>query len=192
MKSNQNNLNTQSLIIIRYQKHFLANNILGRKVSLLQPDFMNKISNKLFPTEIKMNFILHHFGEWLSGLRRYIQNREIPSSNPTARSVGLGVLTLLQSSRWPSGRIHNMGEKHRVAKAVSLSVAQSWSWSNQMNDKKRIRGDKRNFTTNESSNKNHSRILKLFMNKHFYNTILTNVHPTMELVTESLKINWAF
>ena len=125
MKSNQNNLNTQSLILICYQKHFLTNNILGKEVSLLQPDFMNKISNKLFPTEIKMNFILHHFGEWLSGLRRYIQNLEIPSSNPTARSVGLGVLTLLQSSRWPSGRIHNMSEKHRVAKAVSLSVAQS-------------------------------------------------------------------
>ena len=79
-----------------------------------------------------------------------------------ARVAAFTVSELLwEKKRGRMGRIHNMSEKHRVTKAVSLSVAQSCSQASQMNDKKRIRGGKRNFTTNEPPNKNHSRILKL-------------------------------
>ena len=45
-----------------------------------------------------------------------------------ARVAAFTVSELLwEKKRGRMDRIHNMSEKHRVTKAVSLSVAQSWS-----------------------------------------------------------------
>ena len=43
-------------------------------------------------------------GESLSGLKRHIQCREITGLSPTGRLAGFRDTTLLQGSRWPSGR----------------------------------------------------------------------------------------
>ena len=52
-------------------------------------------------------FLVHFWGEWHSGITRYIQNRKVSGSNPLMRWVILWEPTLLRCSRWTSGPTWN-------------------------------------------------------------------------------------
>ena len=48
------------------------------------------------------------WGEWLSGLRRYISNWKFPGLNPTGLFVGFWNPTSLRDTRWPTGQSCNI------------------------------------------------------------------------------------
>ena len=83
--------------------------------------------------------ILGLLGEWLSGKRRYFENRKDPGSNPARCSAGLWDSTSLRGSQRLSGRTGiKYSDSHRVGEAAPSTVAQSWPWGSQIAVEKKL------------------------------------------------------
>ena len=95
-----------SLVKIMQSCHF---NIFGINHGCFRKMSLRKIMNKRDCWNVyRFSCLFLLWGEWRSGLERFIQNQEVSGWNPTACLAGLWDPTLLQTSWWPSGWERNI------------------------------------------------------------------------------------